>query len=71
MYAFRGDMDAAFEWLEKDYEVSGPAGWGEWRLMRLWDNLRENPRLESFLQKVGVSDYQLAANPVRSQRAGP
>lgn len=63
VYAFRGDKDAAFEWLEKDYEVSGPAGWGEWRLMRLWDNLRDDPRWQEFLHKVGVSDDQLATIP--------
>jgi tetratricopeptide (TPR) repeat protein len=61
VYAFRGDKDKAFEWLETDYEVSGPAGWGEWRLMRLWDNLRDDPRWQAFLRKVGVSDEQLAA----------
>lgn len=26
VHAWRGELDAAFEWLEKDYEVSGLAG---------------------------------------------
>ncbi len=62
VYAFRGETDAAFEWLEKDYEVSGAAGWGEWRHMLLYDNLRQDPRWQPFLERVGVSDRQLAAN---------
>jgi len=61
VYAYRGEKDAAFEWLEKDYKVAGAAGWGEWRLMRDWDNLRGDPRWQEFLHKVGVSDEQLAA----------
>jgi tetratricopeptide (TPR) repeat protein len=63
VHAFRGDLDAAFEWLEKDYQVSGAGGWGEWRLMPLYDNLRPDPRWQQFLVKVGVSDAQLAAIP--------
>jgi adenylate cyclase len=61
VYAYRGELDTAFEWLEKDYAVSGAAGWGEWRLMRLLDNLHDDPRWPKFLEKVGVSDQQLAA----------
>ena len=61
VYAYRGEIDMAFEWLEKDYAVSGPAGWGEWRLMRLLDNLHADPRWQNFLEKVGASDQQLAA----------
>jgi len=59
VHAFRGELDEAFEWLEKDYEVSGAAGWGEWRHMLLYDNLREDPRWQQFLGRVGVSDGQL------------
>jgi adenylate cyclase len=61
VYAYRNEIDAAFEWLEKDYAVSGPAGWGEWRLMRLLVNLHDDPRWQQFLEKVGASDRQLAA----------
>ena len=63
VHAFRGDVEAAFEWLEMDYDVSGAGGWGEWRLMPLYDNLRSDPRWQRFLVKVGVSDGQLAAIP--------
>jgi hypothetical protein len=63
VHAFRGEIDDAFEWLEKDYATAGAAGWGEWRLMLLYDNLRDDPRWPKFLEKVGVSDEQLAAIP--------
>jgi TolB-like protein/Flp pilus assembly protein TadD len=59
VHAFRGELDEAFEWLEKDYEVAGAAGWGEWRSMLLYDNLRDDPRWQQFLERVGVSDEQL------------
>ncbi|MEX2123650.1 MAG: tetratricopeptide repeat protein [Woeseia sp.] len=74
VHAFRGEIDAAFEWLEKDYEVAGPAGWGEWRLMLLYDNLRDDPRWQPFLQKVGASDEQLGTIPFAitlPQQGGP
>lgn len=64
VHAFRGEIDDAFEWLEKDYAIAGAAGWGEWRLMPLYDNLRDDPRWPQFLEKVGVSDEQLAAIPL-------
>ena len=59
VHAFRGEQDEAFEWLERDYEVAGAAGWGEWRSMLLYDNLRDDPRWHQFLERVGVSDEQL------------
>ncbi len=61
VYAYRGDVDAAFEWLEKDFAVAGAAGWGEWRLMHLYQNLHHDPRWDAFLERVGASDEQLAA----------
>jgi len=59
VHAFRGELDEAFDWLEKDYEIFGAAGWGEWRSMLLYDNLRDDPRWQQFLERVGVSDEQL------------
>lgn len=60
VYAYRGELDLAFEWLEKEYAKFGSAGWGEWKYQRLFDNLRGDPRWAAFLQRVGVSDEQLA-----------
>ena len=61
VHAYRGEIDEAFEWLEKEYEKFGSAGWGEWRLQRLFDNLRNDPRWTLFLDRVGVSEEQLSA----------
>jgi len=65
VYAYRGDTDRAFAWLEKDFVVAGAAGWGEWRLMHLLDGLHADPRWEAFLTRVAASDAQLAAIPFR------
>lgn len=65
VYAYRGEIDAAFEWLDRSYEVEGPAGWGEFRLMLLYDNLRDEPRWQRFMERVGTSDEQLAAIRLR------
>lgn len=58
--AYRGEIDEAFEWLEKEYETYGPGGWGEWQLQRLYDNLQGDPRWDAFLVKTGTSPEQLA-----------
>ena len=59
--AYRGELDEAFEWLEKDFEKFGPAGWGELKQQRLNDNLRADPRWTDFVERAGVSDKQLSA----------
>ncbi|MEL7538189.1 MAG: winged helix-turn-helix domain-containing protein [Pseudomonadota bacterium] len=59
VYAFRGELDAAFEWLDKDYEKYGAAGWGEVRLQRWYDNLRDDDRWHAFLDKVGLDEDKL------------
>lgn len=60
VHAYRGEIDEAFAWLEKEYEKFGPAGWGEWKYQRLFDNLRDDLRWAAFLERVGVSYAQLA-----------
>jgi adenylate cyclase len=60
VYAWRGEIDAAFMWLERDLEISGAGGWGEWKLQPLYANLRGDPRWQTFLERVGASDAQLA-----------
>ena len=59
VYSWRGELDLAFEWLEIELDKYGPAGWGEWKLQRLYDNLRQDPRWAAFLQRVGASQDQL------------
>jgi len=61
VHAWRGELDQAFLWLEKEYRTYGAGGWGEWKLQRLYDNLRDDPRWQAFLRRVGVADEQLAA----------
>ncbi len=60
VYAYRGEVASAFEWLEKEYEVGGSGGWGEMRLNPLLNSLHNDPRWHAILDKVGVSDEQLA-----------
>ena len=58
--AFRGEIDGAFEWLEKanlanDYELSNVIN------EPLMSNLYADPRWLPFLEKIGKSPEQLAA----------
>jgi hypothetical protein len=58
VYAFRGERDKAFAWLE--FELDNPGGWGEARLSPLFNNLQGDPRWQVLIAKLGVSDAQLA-----------
>jgi TolB-like protein/Flp pilus assembly protein TadD len=53
VYAFRGDADKTFEWLEQAYKKQDPG------VMALLDNpftreLRSDPRFGAFCKKIGV-----------------
>ena len=59
VYAWRGENDRAFEWLEKalENEDTGLAG----VLTFYWfKNLHDDPRWQPFLARIGRSDAQLA-----------
>jgi TolB-like protein/class 3 adenylate cyclase/Flp pilus assembly protein TadD len=58
IYAFRGDADKAFEWLDKEY--NGGAGFAEIATENLFDNIRKDPRWLPFLRKIGKAPEQLA-----------
>jgi adenylate cyclase len=60
-YAWIGEQDAAFHWLEKEIEVNGTYGWTETPLDPVYRNLHEDPRWQALLARVGVSASQLAA----------
>lgn len=60
VYAYRGELDQAFAWLDREFEKYGPGGWGEWQLQRLYDNLRGDPRWLAFLERTGTAPRQLA-----------
>ena len=60
VFAYRGEADRAFEWLEKAirYNDTGLTDTGvEW----LFNNLHQDPRWLPFLRKIGRAPEQLAA----------
>ena len=61
MYAWTGNADAAFEWLEKEYELSGDSTVPEIAVDSLFDNIHDDPRWLPFLEKLGKSPEQLDA----------
>ena len=60
VYAYRGELDEAFAWLDSEYEKYGAGGWGEWQLQRLYDNLHDDPRWQAFLTRTGTAPEQLS-----------
>ncbi len=53
VFAYWGDVDAAFEWLEKAYSQSD-AGLGLMKADPLLANLHDDPRWTTFLKKIGL-----------------
>ena len=59
VYAFRGEADKAFEWLDKAVEDNDP-GLAEIAPENLFDKIRSDPRWLPFLRKIGRAPEQLA-----------
>ena len=59
VYAFRGEADQAFAWLDKAVEY-GDGGLGEIVTENLFDKIRADPRWLPFLRKIGKAPEQLA-----------
>ncbi len=59
VYAFRGEADKAFEWLDKAIEYGDP-GISEIVDENLFDKIHADPRWPAFLRKVGKAPEQLA-----------
>jgi hypothetical protein len=59
VYAFRGEADKAFAWLDKAIEYSD-AGLGLMVAENLFDNIHGDPRWLPFLRKIGKAPEQLA-----------
>jgi Flp pilus assembly protein TadD len=57
-YAFRGEADHAFAWLERAY-LNRDSGMGWVRVDPLLKNLRSDPRWPALIRKVGLADDQL------------
>jgi adenylate cyclase len=53
VYAFRGEIDDAFYWLEQAYDIRD-AGLTHLLLDPLLVNLHDDPRWEPFLDKMGL-----------------
>jgi len=58
-YAFRGEADKAFEWLDKADQYND-GGLSEIVYEPFFDNVRSDPRWLPFLRKVGRAPEQLA-----------
>jgi TolB-like protein/lipoprotein NlpI len=59
VYAFRGEADKAFEWLDKALEYKD-AGMSEIVNQPLFASIRSDPRWLPFLRKIGNAPEQLA-----------
>ena len=59
VYAFRGEADKAFAWLDKAVEYGDP-GLSEIVTENLFDKIHADPRWLPFLRKVGKAPEQLA-----------
>jgi TolB-like protein/tetratricopeptide (TPR) repeat protein len=58
VYAYRGDKDRAFEWLERaHWQRDGSLGF--MRCDPFLEDLHEDPRWDVFLRKMGLADDQL------------
>lgn len=61
VYAHRGAHDQAFDWLEREFATSGAGAFVEYRWDPLFDPLREDPRWQALMTRVGLDDDSLAA----------
>jgi len=59
VFAFRGEADRAFEWLDKAVEYGDP-GLSEIGLENLFERIHSDPRWLPFLRKLGKAPDQLA-----------
>ena len=59
IYAFRGEADKAFAWLDKAVEYGDP-GLAEIVADNLFDRIHVDPRWLPFLRKIGKAPEQLA-----------
>jgi hypothetical protein len=59
IYAYRGEADRAFEWLDKAVAYGDP-GLAEIVAERLFSSIHSDPRWLPFLRKLGKAPEQLA-----------
>jgi len=68
IYAFRGELDAAFEWLEKD--AAAGSTFAEILVDPTYRNLHGDGRWLPFLRRVGKAPEQLAGIQFRAAPPG-
>ena len=54
VYAFQGELDAAFEWLERAFDVRDP-GLTEMKVDPLLAKAREDPWYREMLERMGLA----------------
>ena len=59
IYAYRGEADKAFAWLDKAVEYQDP-GLSDIAAESLFANIRSDPRWLPYLRKIGYAPEQLA-----------
>ena len=69
VYAFRGEADKAFEWLDKAVQYQDP-GLSEIVPEHLFDNIHSDPRWLPFLRKIGRVPGATRQDPVQGHAAG-
>ncbi|HEX7631471.1 MAG TPA: hypothetical protein VF388_05005, partial [Lacunisphaera sp.] len=58
VYAYRGEADKTFEWLERAYRQHDPGlGWGKQDYFL--QALHADPRWDALMHKIGLADDQL------------
>jgi hypothetical protein len=55
VYAYRGDVDAAFDWLDRAYRQSDPY-LSDFQSDPLLRNLHKDPRFRAFIRKMNLPD---------------
>ena len=55
LYAFRGEKDRAFEWLDRAYELRDPDIY-TFKGDPLFKNLENDPRYKAFLRKMNLPE---------------
>ena len=60
MLAFRGEVDRAFEWLDRSFTYHDP-GVVDIVVQPWFANIHQDPRWLPFLRKIGKAPEQLAA----------
>jgi hypothetical protein len=61
VYAYRGQDDEAFAYLERELELSGPGVFREVLADPLLEGLHDDPRWPALMERIGRSPQRLSA----------